>query len=252
MTTTRIPIQTPDGPCTTELVVPDGRGPWPAVIVFFDAAGLRPAQTRIGERIAAWGYLVVQPDLFHRSPPLSTLLGPTPTLTGMQKVFQDPALRARFMADYRVPALDYGNLERTIGAVLEHLRGRPDVKGGIGTTGYCMGGNASFRAATIFGDRIAATAGFHPAGLVTDQPDSPHLRARSIRSRVYLGPSKGDLPPEAEATLRAALDAAGVRYEIEQYDAGHGYAVDDSAVYDAVAAEKHYAALEKLFAETLK
>ena len=45
-------IGTPDGPCTTEVVVPAGQGPWPAVIVFFDAGGLRPAQTRIAERIA--------------------------------------------------------------------------------------------------------------------------------------------------------------------------------------------------------
>jgi carboxymethylenebutenolidase len=107
------------------------------------------------------------------------------------------------------------------------------------------------RAATIFGDRIAATAAFHPGGLVTDQPDSPHLRARSIKSRVYLGPAIGDLAPEAEAKLRAELDAGHVRYEIEQYDAKHGYAVDDAEVYDRAAADRHYAALDQLFRETL-
>jgi hypothetical protein len=31
----------------------------------------------------------------------------------------------------------------------------------------------------------------------------------------------------------------------------HGYAVDDSDVYDRVAAERHYAALAKLYRETL-
>jgi carboxymethylenebutenolidase len=114
-----------------------------------------------------------------------------------------------------------------------------------------MGGNASVRAATIFGDRIAATAAFHPGGLVTDQPDSPHARAKTIKSRVYLGPAIGDLPPEAEAKLRAELDAGHVRYEIEQYEAKHGYAVDDAEVYDRAAADRHYAALEKLYRETL-
>ena len=29
-------------------------------------------------------------------------------------------------------------------------------------------------------------------GLVTDQPESPHLRASRIKSRVYLGPAIGD------------------------------------------------------------
>jgi carboxymethylenebutenolidase len=251
MTTSKIQLATPDGPCTTEVVTPAGNGPWPAVIVFFDGAGQRPAQTRIAERIAASGYVVLQPDLFHRSPPLSTLLGGPVTLGALVKVFSDPDLRGKFMSGYYLPATAYENLEKTIGAVLEHIAGRPDVRGGVGTTGYCMGGNASVRAATIFGDRIAATAAFHPGGLVTDQPDSPHARAKTIKSRVYLGPAIGDLPPEAEAKLRAELDAGHVRYEIEQYEAKHGYAVDDAEVYDRAAADRHYAALEKLYRETL-
>jgi carboxymethylenebutenolidase len=115
-----------------------------------------------------------------------------------------------------------------------------------------MGGNASVRAATVFGDRIAATAAFHPGGLVTAQPDSPHTRVNTIRSRVYLAPAVGDLPPAAEAKLRVALESCHVRYEIEQYEAKHGYAVDDSDVYDAAAAERHYAALTRLFGETLR
>jgi carboxymethylenebutenolidase len=249
--TTHIQIATPDGPCTVEVAQPAGTGPWPAVIVFFDAAGLRPAQTKIAERIAAAGYVVFQPDLFHRSPPLSTLLGGEVTLGAIHKVFQDPEMRGKFMAGYMLPALDYGNLEKTVGALLDHIGGHKDVRGGVGTTGYCMGGNASFRTATIFGTRIAATAAFHPGGLVTDQPDSPHLRAKTIKSRVYLGPATGDLPAEAEAKLRAELDAGGVRFEIEHYDAKHGYAVSDSPMYDAAAEARHYAALERLYRETL-
>lgn len=252
MTTSMIQVATPDGPCTTEIVTPKGNGPWPAVIVFFDAGGLRPAQTHIAERIADGGYVVVQPDLFHRAPPISTLLGGGEvTLAAFRAVWQDADLRGKFMANYYLPALAYENLTKTIGAVLEHIAARPDVKGRIGTTGYCMGGNASVRTATLFGDRIAATAAFHPGGLVTDQPDSPHLRVESIKSRVYLGPATGDLPPEAEAKLRSGLDAAHVRYEIDHYEAKHGYAVDDSDVYDRAAADRHYAALSKLYRETL-
>jgi carboxymethylenebutenolidase len=247
--TSNIQIATPDGPCTVEVAKPDGKGPWPAVIVCFDAAGLRPAATVIAERIAAMGYLVFQPDLFHRSPPLSQLLGGEVTLGAIHKVFQDPELRGKFFAGYYAPAVDYGNLGKTIGAVLDHIEKSGEVRGGVGTTGYCMGGNASFRAGTIFGNRITATAAFHPGGLVTDQPDSPHLRAKGIKSRVYLGPATGDLPAEAEAKLRAEFDAGGVRYEIEHYDAKHGYAVQDSPSYDKAAEERHYGALERLYRE---
>jgi carboxymethylenebutenolidase len=161
-------------------------------------------------------------------------------------------MRTKFMQGWYLPALSYANLTTTIGAVLDHIATRTDVVAGarVGTTGYCMGGNASFRSATIFGDRITATAAFHPGGLVTDAPDSPHTRAGNIKSRVYLGPATGDLPPDAEAKLRAALDAGHVTYEIEHYDAPHGYAVTDGP-YNEAAAEKHYAALETLFRATL-
>lgn len=252
MTTSYIQLTTPDGPCTTEVVTPEGRGPWPAVIVFFDAAGLRPAQTRIAERIASGGYVVLQPDLFHRSPPLAELLGEPPTPAGVVRVFQNPELRAKFTANYYAPALAYENLEKTVGALLEHVATRSDVRGPLGTTGYCLGGNVSVRVAELFGDRIAATAGFHPGRLVTDQPDSPHLRAKTIQSRVYLGPAIGDLPPEAEAKLRAELDAGHVRYEIELYQAKHGYVIDDGEAFDRAAAERHYAVLERFYRETLR
>jgi carboxymethylenebutenolidase len=249
--TQTIQLETPDGFCTTEVTTPDNTGPWPAVIVFFDAGGLRPAQARIAQRIAESGYAVFLPDLFHRSPPITTLLGGPVTLAAIAKVFQDPELRSKFMAGYYLPALDYNNLQKTIGALLDHIARRPDVRGGVGTTGYCMGGNASVRAATLFGERIKATAAFHSGGLVTDQPDSPHLLVRAIKSRVYLAPATGDLPPEAEATLRAALEAGYVHYQIEQYQAKHGYAVEDAGVYDTTAAERHYAALEALYRDTL-
>ena len=252
MATTTFQLPTPDGPCTVEMASPAGAGPHPAVIVFFDAAGLRPAQTHIAERIAALGYRVFQPDLFHRAPPVETILGTPVTLAALMGVFQDPEKKGPFIANYYAPAINYANLEKTIGALLDHIEKRDDVAGGIGTTGYCMGGNACVRTATIFGARIAATAAFHPGMLVTDAPESPHLRAKAIQSRVYLGPAIGDLPAEAEAKLRAELDAGHVRYEIEHYEAKHGYAVDDSAVYDPAAAERHYAALDRLFGETLR
>jgi carboxymethylenebutenolidase len=254
MPTTMIEISTKDGPCAVEVVTPEGAGPWPVVIELCDAAGLRPAQTRIAERLAKLGYVVFVPDLFHRSPPLSSLIEGELTLAAIGKVFADPDRRLEFMQGWYLPALSYANLTTTIGAVLSHIAKRPDVKdaqGRVAITGYCMGGNAAFRAATIFGDRIAATAAFHPGGLVTDQADSPHTRAASIKSRLYLGPAIGDLPPEAEAKLRAALEAGHVSFVIEHYDANHGYAVPDAPSYDEAAAERHHAALAQLLRETL-
>ena len=253
MTTKLIEIATPDGPCKTELALPSGSGPHPLVLVFFDAGGLRPAQTRIAERIASWGYVVLQPDLFHRAKPLEEFLGEKVTLESVRKVFVDAELRGKFMSDFYMPATSYENIGKTVGAVLDHASKMPEVEQGkVGTTGYCMGGNVSIRNATVFGDRITAAAAFHPGGLVTDSPDSPHKHVKNAKARLYFGPAEGDLPPEAEAKLKAELDAAHVKYEIEHYAAKHGYAVDDAGDdYSPAAAARHYVALEKLFKETL-
>ena len=62
---------------------------------------------------------MLQPDLFHRAPPLTELLGGPVTLAAMGKVFKDPELRGKFMGGYYAPALAYENLTKTIGAVLE-------------------------------------------------------------------------------------------------------------------------------------
>lgn len=44
--------------------LPEGAGPSPLVVFFMDAGGLRPALTHMGERLAATGYVVVQPNLY--------------------------------------------------------------------------------------------------------------------------------------------------------------------------------------------
>jgi carboxymethylenebutenolidase len=138
--------------------------------------------------------------------------------------------------------------------VLDHLAARPDVTGKVGTTGYCMGGNISLRIATLFGDRIAATASFHGGGLVTAAPDSPHLRAAAIRSRVYVAAASEDetFNDEARRTLEAALTEAGVEHTIEVYPGRHGFAVTDNPTHDAACAARHFAALESFYAATLR
>ena len=257
MPSTSIDLTTNDKPCHTQIITPEGAGPWPAVIVCFDAGGQREPITEIGERLAKSGYLAVIPDLYHRAGDIWDVVAPNGEphdMSSFHAMFGDPARRAEWMSRFYTPALDYKNLEDTIGAVLKHLEGRPDFRGGVGTTGYCMGGNASFRIATIFGDRIAATATFHAGGLVTPAPDSPHTKAAAIKSKVYVAGAKedGSFNDEAKATLIEALKAAHVDAEVETYDAHHGFAVRDNPTFTEEASERHYAAMNELFGATLK
>jgi carboxymethylenebutenolidase len=62
-------------------------------------------------------------------------------------------------------------------------------------------------------------------GLVTEDPQSPHYSAGSLRAGVYLGHADNDpsMTPEQNAALNAALEEAGVTHTAEVYaGARHG------------------------------
>jgi carboxymethylenebutenolidase len=126
--------------------------------------------------------------------------------------------------------------------------------GGIGTTGYCMGGLMSLTAAGTYPDRILATASYHGGRLASDAPDSPHLLAPKIKSRVYIAGAIEDqsFPDAMKERLEQALTTAGVDHKIETYQARHGWVLRDTPVYDAAACERHWETLLALFAATLK
>jgi carboxymethylenebutenolidase len=241
----KIEIQPRDGICPSYVYRPTGRGPWPAVLVFMDGVGIRPAMLEVGERLATHGYFVLLPDLFYRSGAYEPLDPKT--------VFTDPeklkVLRERFFSK-ATPA----NIMSDTRAFLDYLAASPDVKpGGIGTTGYCMGGMLSLTAAGTFPDRIVATASYHGGRLATDDPASPHLLAPKIKSRVYIAGAIEDpsFTDEMKARLEDALTRAGVDHLIETYPAKHGWAIRDMPVYDAAASERHWQTLLALLHATL-
>ena len=54
-----VEIKTADGNCDAVLIHPSGPGPWPAVLVWPDAFGLRPTFREMGARLATQGYVVL-------------------------------------------------------------------------------------------------------------------------------------------------------------------------------------------------
>jgi carboxymethylenebutenolidase len=159
-------------------------------------------------------------------------------------------LQAKFFPVAR-PALIMADTK----AFLDYLAAQPDVKpGGIGTTGYCMGGLMSLTAAGTHPDHIAVAAAFHPGRLATDALDSPHLLAPKIKARVYVAGAIEDtsFPDDMKARLEAALASGGVSHKVETYPAKHGWVLRDTPVYDSAAAERHYETLLALFDEVLK
>jgi carboxymethylenebutenolidase len=241
-----VQIQTADGTCPSHVFRPAAPGPWPAVLVYMDGVGIRPAMLEIGERLAASGYFALLPDLFYRAGPRApmdarTLFTDPEQRKALREMLAVHVSQAKFMSDTR--------------AFLDYLAAEPDVRrGGVGTTGYCMGGAASLSAAGTYPDRIVAAASYHGGGLVTDAPDSPHLLAPRMKARVYVAGAIEDpgFTDALKARLEEALTQAGVDHQIETYPARHGWVLRDTPVHDPAATERHWQTLLALLAATLK
>lgn len=234
-------IETKDGTCSAYVYRPDGRGPWPAVLVFMDGLGIRPAMLEIGERLATHGYFVLLPDLYYRSGPYEPM--------DPHRVFADPEQRKVLMSKFMGLATP-ANVMSDTKSFLDYLAGQRDVKaGGVGTTGYCMGGLMSLTAAGTYPDKIVAAASYHGGRLATDAPDSPHRLAPQMKARIYVAGAIDDqtFPDDMKARLETALSDAGVDHTIETYPAKHGWVLRDTPVYDAAAAERHWKTLLALF-----
>ena len=236
-----VTLTTPDGPCPAAFFTPaTGAGPWPGVIFFMDGAGIRPTIWAMGQRLADAGYAVLLPDLYHRAGPYEPMV---PT-----ELFGDQEKMAKLMA--LIGALGRPQKIITTQACLDFLAASPAVRPGLyGSTGYCMGGQTSLIAAGAFPNRFAVNASFHGGRLATDDSDSPDHFAGSMTSYVYVaGAVQDEYFDDAEkARLEAALTAANIQHLVETYEGAlHGWAVPDMPVYNAEAAERHWATLLKI------
>ena len=127
-----------------------------------------------------------------------------------------------------------------------------NTKEKIGISGYCMGGPYTMLTAAAVPDRVGAAGSFHGGGLVTDQPDSPHLLAAKIKAQYYFAVAANDdqREPEAKVKLREAF--AGKPANVVVYDGcQHGWCVNDGMVYNAEGAERAFAELVALYKKAL-
>lgn len=245
MTHRSVEIETEDGTCPAALSIPTGAGPWPAVVMFPDAGGMRETMRQMGERLSGLGYVVLVPDFYYRNGPYEPV--------DMRTAFQAKESMERVMRMARSYSADM--VARDARAWIDYLASLPEKKqGGVGTTGYCMGGRLSLITAANLGERVAAAASFHGGNLAKeDDPDSPHHKAAAIKATVYVAGAIEDqsFPDEQKDRLDKALTSAGVAHTIETYPAHHGFAVADNASYDEAAAERHWKAMEDLFGSVL-
>jgi carboxymethylenebutenolidase len=204
----------------------------------------------MAKRLAAEGYSVLVPNLFYR-------VSKAPQFTNVANLdFRNPDLLAK-LRPLMSSVQAAGAAEKDAVAYVAFLdaQRQVDKTKKIGSQGYCMGGALVVRTAATIPERIGAGASFHGGGLVTDEPDSPHLLAPKIKARMYFGIAANDdqRQPDAKDKLKESFAKAGVPAEIEVYPAKHGWCVPDMPVedgaplYDKAQADRAWSKLVALY-----
>src|SRR6187455_406463 len=217
VTETNVEIKTPDGTCDAAFITP-ASGAHPAVIIWPDAFGLRPSMRNMARRLAGAGYSVLVPNPFYRVAK-SPIWEDASKVNFANELPKLKPLMSSIQAD--------GTVEKDAPALIAWLdmQKQVDRNKKIGTQGYCMGGGLVVRTAAAVPDRVGAGASFHGGGLVTQNPNSPHLLAPKIKGRMYFGVASNDdmQQPTAKDTLKAAFEAANNPAKIEVYGSLHGW-----------------------------
>ncbi len=242
VTESELDVTTPDGVSDSYFVHPSS-GSHPGVLIWPDAFGLRPAKRQMAKRLAESGYAVLVVNQYYRSQ-----RAPIVNTTNFAEV-----------SDTLRPLMGTLNAEtqvRDARAFIGFLDRQQAVDSNrkMGTMGYCMGGPFTMRTAASLPDRVGAAASFHGGGLVTNQPDSPHLLVPQMTAQYLFAIAANDdeNQPEAKDVLRDAFTQAGLQAEIEVYDgAMHGWCPPDSQVYDESKAERAWSRLLALFTRAL-
>lgn len=241
---TDVTIKTPDGSADAVLFAPKKSGQFPGVLLWPDIMGLRPAFRDMGRRLAGEGYVVLVPNPFYRSKKAPVMDGPID--------FGNTATR-EVLTGYRKAMSDQG-IDNDARSYLAFLDRQPKTRkrAKAGVQGYCMGGTLAFRTAAAVPGRIGAIGSFHGGnGLVTKDPDSPHLlipKTNPASKWLVLQAQNDDKQqPQVKDDLRTAFAAAKRKAIVDVYPANHGWCVPGSQVYDQVQAERAWIALLQLY-----
>lgn len=241
VTESDVNITTPDGAADCYFVHP-ATGTAPGVLIWPDIFGLRPAFRQMGKRLAESGYsvLVVNPFYRAKKAPTASKGGATP----IQEVM--PLAQGLNETTHMTDAKAFISWLDTQASVAKNRK--------MGTQGYCMGGPMAFRTAAAMPDRVGAVATFHGGGLVTANPNSPHLQASKSHAQFLICIAANDdaRSPKDKDTLKETFEKANLPAEIEVYTgAAHGWCPPDSQVYNEPQAEKAWARLLATYGKAL-
>lgn len=201
---------------------PDGAGPHPALLLLQEATGVNGHLRGVAARWAAEGYVVVAPELFHRT-------APGFELDALDMSVLMPLLRS----------LTNDGLVADVRAAHAWLVAQPDVDASrVAALGFCMGGRAAYLANAEL--PLAAAVSYYGGSIAPALVDraasmhGPHL--------FFWGGRDAGIPPGQHRAVIDALRAAGKRFvDVEFSEPGHAFFNERTDRYDPQAAEQSWA-----------
>jgi carboxymethylenebutenolidase len=205
-------VPSPDGGGTfaAHVTVPDA-GSGPGVVVLHEIFGVNDYVTSACRRLAELGYVAMAPDLFWRIAPGLALAHDEEGLTAAM------ANVARFDADAAVG---------DAAAAVEHLRGLPEVRGGVGVLGFCLGGTLAYLVAAAAAPDAAVS--YYGSGVPAALDQADDIRCPLL---VHFGGDDPYIPREQiEAARQALAHRPGVTFVVHE-DAGHAFDNHEAEVF---------------------
>lgn len=245
-----IDVVTEDGKMNTYIYRPDEGGPFPVVLFFMDAAGVREALADMCRRLASAGYFVAMPNLFYRKARYVDI--------NVDRFATDPAYGETTDLLWSLNNhLTNSMVMRDTAALLSRLDAdRMARPGKIGLLGYCMSGKFVYRGAADFADRVAAAVAMYGNPLVSDAPDSAHLTTGKISGEIYFGFAEQEVfysAVDMMGELETYFTPTKVRYRLELYRGReHGFALPGRRTYHKNSSERHWIRVYDIFSRNLR
>ena len=207
----QVNVPAPGGMMPAHWMLPEGAGPFPAVVVLMEAFGLVRHIEEVAERLAGEGYAVLAPDLYYRQLPDNKVdYTEVPRAIELMQTIDDGA----FIQDLR--------------AALAFLTdsGQVDIRR-VAVTGFCMGGRLAFLAACSLPGEIAAAAPFYGGGIHRHLDQAAAIDCPLL---LFFGARDALIPADQVEAIDQRLGALGKDYRIHRYaEADHGFFCDHRA-----------------------
>ena len=212
---------------------PNGNGPVPGIILLQEAFGVNEHIRSVADRLAAAGYAVIAPELFHRT-----------AAPGLEIDYANFGSEA--MPHYM--AINNTDLTADLQASYDWLQNQALVKADkIGSVGFCLGGRVSFLANAVL--PLAAAVSYYGGGTETIADRAQDLHATHL---FFWGGLDEHIGKEQIHQVIEAVEAARKPYinTVISY-ADHGFHCDARSSYHPEAAKEAWALTLAFFGEKL-